>query len=200
MPGTALSRYLPGVRPTAKASTCVLLGFLAVAACGPRNPEDAYRRLAESLHLGDLEATYDALDRDSRWAWMTVQRCHREAYDIVLSNFPPGDDREAGLRRFEAGALSENAGQFFAAHTGAEALRALKARLPDQPVFEGQADSVTVKGRDGQPLPFQRHDGRWGFAGFQAAALDAQKRATADLEIIQRSATDYERAAQRGKP
>ena len=36
---------------------------------------------------------------------MTVQRCQREAYDIVLSNFPEGADRESKLRRFEAGAL-----------------------------------------------------------------------------------------------
>src|SRR5262245_54106478 len=92
-------------RAAAGAALVTLVG----CARGASTPEEAYRRLAAAVTAKDAGALFDALDQETRWSWMTVQRSHREAYDVVLSIFPEGPDRTRQLGRFEAGATSENA-------------------------------------------------------------------------------------------
>ncbi len=60
-------------------------------------------------------------------------------------------------------------------------------------------DAAQVATADGRLLPFRRgpKDGRWGFSGLATEAEQAKRRAIADLELIQKSAADYERAATR---
>src|SRR5205814_4405033 len=93
----------------------VALAVLA-AGCsrGATTPAEAYQRLAAAVATKDAGRLFDALDLETRWSWMSVQRAQRESYDIVLSNFPEGPERERTLRRFEAGALSEGARELFA--------------------------------------------------------------------------------------
>jgi len=54
---------------------------------------EAYTRLAAAVTAGDGGALFDALDQETRWNWMSIQEFHREAYDIVLSNYPEGEIR-----------------------------------------------------------------------------------------------------------
>lgn len=172
---------------------------LAAAGCsrGAATPEDAYARLATAVRAGDAAALFEALDVETRWAWMTVQRAHREAYDVVLSNFPEGE-RERALARYEDGAHAEDAAALFARRAGAAVLASLRGRLPDRPTFTNAGeDDATTPANDGQPLPFHRNKG-WGFRGLYDEAKALEKRAWTDLESVRTSATDFERAAARG--
>src|SRR5262245_29825963 len=96
-----------------------LLGAAAGAGCGSgsKTPELAYKRFSEAVAKGDGGALYDALDQDTRWAFMTIQKWHREAYDIVLSNFPEGPVREREKRRFEGAATASSARELFKSET-----------------------------------------------------------------------------------
>lgn len=170
--------------------------LLACSARGPRTPEAAYERMARAVEAQDAEALFEALDQETRWSWMTVQRCHREAFDVVLSNFPEGDDRERKLRRLEAGATAETPADLFAATLGKEGIRALRGKLPNKPTFEVKGDKATVNGGH-EPLPLAAVEGRWGYAGFRPQSEEQKNRAVADLELIKVSATDYERARAR---
>ena len=55
-----------------------------------KTPAEAYKRLTAAVNAGDGGALFDALDQETRWNWMSIQKFHREAYDIVLSNYPEG--------------------------------------------------------------------------------------------------------------
>jgi len=71
------------------------VGF-AVGGCRHKSktPEEAFQRFAAAVHAGDGAALFDALDQSARWDLMTIQKYHREAYDIVLSNYPEGPVRD----------------------------------------------------------------------------------------------------------
>ena len=193
-----LGVFNPIVKAYVLAGTCILV---ACVGRGPKTPEAAFDSLAQGVANGSAETVFDALDQNTRWSWMTVQRCHREAFDAVLSNFPEGQDKEQKLRYLEAAATSETAADIFAAKLGTQAIAELKGRLPSpRPLFTVAADQATAPSVTGPPLVFARIEGRWGFAGFAAESDEQKRRAVADLEMIKTSATDYERARTLGKP
>jgi hypothetical protein len=167
---------------------------------GARTPEEAYGRLLQAVRARDGVRLFEALDLETRWSWMTVRRCHREAYDIILSNFPEGSERAQQLHRFEAGALAEDDAALFASRLTdagwAELGRGLTEGAHLQGSGEDEARALTA---DGRPLTFRRaQNGRWGFAGFADEGEQNKRRAIADLDVIRTSAADYERASTRG--
>jgi hypothetical protein len=171
---------------------------------GGKTPEDAYQRLSEAVVARDGAQLYDALDLETRWSWMTVQRAQRESYDIVLSNYPPGAERDRSLHRFEAGAHSDSAAALFARQVDPASwseLAAAIAAVGPTPRLVGDGAQV-VAAAGARTLPFRRRsDGHrgwgWGYAGLAVQGEDAKRRAIADLELVRTSATDYERAAAR---
>jgi hypothetical protein len=187
------------------AATAVGL-VLAAAGCagGARTPEEAQAQLAQAVEARDGARLFDALDLKTRWSWMSIQKAERETYDIILSNFPEGSERQRYLRRCEAGALSENARALFARELEPaawdELAAALKGAGPVQVVGEDQAESAAGNGRK---LVFRRpaeRRGGWGFAGLADRAEEIKRRALADLDVVRTSAADYERAATRSRP
>jgi hypothetical protein len=92
--GLALVRSFRYLRRVRGMRRLVLLVTLATVAAGAgchhpaKTPDEAYRRFRAAVTAGDGAALFDALDQPTRWAWMTIQKVHREAYDIVLSNYP----------------------------------------------------------------------------------------------------------------
>jgi hypothetical protein len=194
---------VPSFRIARKAA--VLLGLAALLAGGAgcqrraKTPAEAWQRFTAAVSTRDPGQLYVALDLETRWSLMSVRRAHREAYDIVLSNFPEGPAREQQLRRFEAGALAENEAALVATLAPTPRLDELAKDLPEAaaPAPTGER-AAEVKGKSGKPLPLrQGEDGGWGFAGFQREADDWKKRATADLELVRTNAADLERAATR---
>ncbi len=177
--------------------------FGAACARGGKTPEEAYRRLADAVAARDAARLFDALDLQTRWSWMTVQRAQREAYDVVLSTHPEGPDRARLLERLEAAAHAESARDLFAAKLPENAWQDLSGRLRGsraegiRPQGAHEAESI---GPGGGRLLFRR-DPRgqrgWGYAGLSDAGADLERRALADLELVRRSAADYERAATR---
>jgi hypothetical protein len=197
-------RYLGRVARMRTTRALALAAAMAAAAgCtrGPKSPEDAYRQLAEAASARDGSKLFDALDLETRWSWMTAQRAQREAYDITLSNFPEGPERDRQLRRFQAGALAANPRELFSKSVPAETWSELAplAGTPT-PVFTGDGGTVTAPGPGGRTLVFRKlshgHWG-WGFAGLADAGEQLKRRALADLEMVRASAADYERAAAR---
>lgn len=179
---------------------------VALGGCerGGKTPEDAYQRLSEAVAARDGAQLYDALDLETRWSWMTVQRAQRESYDIVLSNYPPGPERDRSLHRFEPGAHSDSATALFARQldpTVWSELAATIAAIGPIPRLVGDGAEV-VAAAGARTLPFRkRSDGHrgwgWGYAGLVTQGEDIKRRAIADLDLVRMSAVDYERAAAR---
>ncbi|MBC8133356.1 MAG: hypothetical protein H7X95_10285 [Deltaproteobacteria bacterium] len=166
----------------------------------PTTPAAAFALFQKAVTNDDPEALFDALDKRSRWAWMTVQKSHREAYDIILSNYPEGHERERELRRFERGATLGSARALFAEQVGRGALAKLPKPMPDAVRFEMASDGENAFSvlPSHLSLPFRRGpDGSWGYAAFADESEERQKRALGDVDMVRASAADYERAASR---
>jgi len=199
-------RYLRGVpgRRRLDLLACVALACVTAAAVGckhpAKTPDEAYRRFSAAVEAHDGAALFDALDQRTRWSWMTIQKSHREAYDIVLSNYPEGPERDREARRFEPGATATSARELFNAQVA-------PAVLPELAPFAAADAHVETGPEDGHAaavlasgvrVPLARgDDGSWGFAGLAKDAADQETRSTHDLDVVRASAADYERAATR---
>jgi len=204
----ALLRPFRYVRGVLRFRSHVLVGVALVAlpmgAAGcqhkSKTPEEAFQRFAAAVTAGDGAALFDALDQQTRWDLMTIQKWHREAYDIVLSNYPEGPVRDREKERFERAATAPSARELFrtdAAPGLLPTLAPLAAGIPrvEAGAAAGQATAVL---ESGGRVPLARGDnGGWGFAGLAKRAEDDKNRAYHDLEVVRASAADYERAAAR---
>jgi hypothetical protein len=184
------------------------------------SPEEAFGRLQQAVAAQDPAALFDALDQRSRWAFMTVQKSHREAYDIILSNYPEGPERERELRRFQRGAILGSARELFAEEIGQRVLAGFSNPLPAATRFEvvsvpvarsagggdgqGSAEAGDDETQtmavlpDGKRIPFRRGpDGGWGLATVADEAAERQNHALHDVDLVRVNAADYERAATR---
>jgi hypothetical protein len=174
----------------------------ALAGCHhvTKTPALAYQRFSAAVTARDGAALFDALDQPTRWAWMTIQKYHREAYDIVLSNYPEGPERERESHRFRGGATATSARELFRAEIAPGVLPLLAPLVAadakvEEPSADGHAAAVLASGAR---VPFSLgDDGGWGFSGLAKDAQDLNMRAYHDLEVVRSSAADYERAATR---
>jgi hypothetical protein len=166
-----------------------------------KTPDEAYRRFSAAVTARDGAALFEALDQPTRWAWMSIQKWHREAYDIVLSTFPDGE-REKEARHFEGGATATSARELFRAEVAPGVMPTLAplavvdARVEEEPGSGGARAAALLAA--GVRVPLARgEDGTWGFSGLAKDAEDRKTRAFHDLEVVRASAADYERAASR---
>ena len=179
------------------------LAVMAVASCagGAPTPEEAHQRLVQAVSARDGARLFDALDLATRWSWMSIQRAERETYDIILSNFPEGPERERLIKRCETGALSENARTLFTRQLEPATWDELAAELPAAGAPQVVSEELAELTAGGHKLEYRRAGRRgWGFAGLGARAEDLKRRALADLEMVRASAADFERAATRRNP
>ncbi len=165
-----------------------------------KTAEEAFQRFAAAVAAGDGAALFDALDQQTRWHLMSIQKFHRESYDIVLSNYPEGPVRDGEKSRFERAATASSARELFRSDTAPALLPTLGPQTQGIPRVElGPADGEATAVLDnGQRVPFARgQDGGWGWAGLAKKMEDDANRAYHDLEVVRASAADYERAAAR---
>jgi len=182
----------------------VLVVAVAAAGLGCRHkaktPAEAYKRLSAAVTAADGGALFDALDQETRWNWMSIQKFHREAYDIVLSNYPEGEIRERETRRFERAATAPSARDLFALDAAPALIATLKPMLAAGAPIEAGAtpDDATAVGPAGARVALHRgKNGDWGYRGLDRQAEEDKNRAYHDLEVVRASAADFERAAAR---
>jgi hypothetical protein len=183
---------------------CALLLAVGLSASGCRHkagsPAEAYKRFADAVRAGDGRALYDALDQSTRWNWMSLQKFHREAYDIVLSNFPEGPERERETRRYEHAATASSARELFAVDAAPQLWPTLQPLTVGEPAIQmgpGEDHAAAVLASGARAELARGKDGGWGFAGLAKQAEEDKNRAYHDLEAARASAADYERAAAR---
>jgi hypothetical protein len=187
-----------------RALLAVVLVAASALAAGCRHKAksagEAYKRFSAAVNAGDGGALFDALDQETRWNWMSIQKFHREAYDIVLSNYPEGEIRERETRRFERAATAGSARDLFIADAAPKLLPMLRPLvLSGAPIEAGATpDDAAAVLASGARVPLHRgKNGGWGYAGLAKRAEEDKNRAYHDLEVVRASAADFERAAAR---
>ncbi|HEX7596784.1 MAG TPA: hypothetical protein VF518_01145, partial [Polyangia bacterium] len=171
---------------------------------GCKTPAEAKARLAAAVAARDPAGLWRALDLDTQWSWMTIQRAGRESYDITLSHIPEGAQRERLIRRFEPAATSENAAALFARSLTPQNWTTLAAQLASAgdgvPTINALGTEAEVRGASDRLLfrYTEKPKFGWGFAGLAEQADRLKRAASVDLEALRTNAADYERAATRG--
>jgi len=181
--------------------------YLACLSCGfggARTPAEAHARLRAAVADHDGMKLWNAVDQDTRWSWMTIQRAWRECYDITQSAVPEGPERARLLARFEPGATSENAQTLFAAMVTPEdwaAAQALLSAAGDHPPELAPSGETSEIATRAGLLVYRKAHNRywgWGYGGLAERAEQLKRMAHGDLERMRKDAADYERAATRG--
>ena len=175
---------------------------MAAAGCGHKSktPEEAFQRFATAVQAGDGAALFEALDQQTRWDLMTIQKYHREAVRHRAQQLSrrararPGEGAvrargHAPPRRRSSSAATRRPALADAGAAGARdsAHRARPRRRQATAVVDGGGRVPLLRGESGG----------WGFAGLAKRAEDDKNRAYNDLEAVRASAADYERAAAR---
>jgi hypothetical protein len=195
--------------PQMSSMKSVFLGLaaFAVASCGAsraRTPAEAHARLSGAVAAHDSALLWNALDQDTQWSWMAIQRAWRECYDITQSAVPEGTERARLLARFEPGATAENAKALFAAMLSPEDWKLTETLLAAAVAGQLQLDSAGESARIDTPkgaLVYRKAHNRywgWGFGGLSDRSEQLKRTASADLDRMRTDAADYERAATRG--
>lgn len=179
----------------------------AVGACAPgraKTPAESHARLSAAVAAHDGNQLWSALDQDTHWSWMAIQRAWRECYDITQSAVPDGPEKTRLVARFEAGAKAENARALFVAMLAPEDWKTAQDLVAAAGTAHPQSDASGETARIDTPkglLLYRKAHNRywgWGFSGLADRAEQLKRIASADLERMRTDAADYERAATRG--
>jgi hypothetical protein len=177
------------------------LCVLALAAAGgcrerpARTPEEASRRLAMAVQEGDGARLYWALDQQSRWSVISVQRYYREMGEIVRRAYPP--ERQARELERIVGADERRPERFFSAQNQRHGWLARLGPAPGAVVRTERAPGrMVMHTAGGRRLEFVEEPPRsWGFSGWRSELEELKRRASHDLEMTRENASVYERAA-----
>jgi hypothetical protein len=158
-------------------------------------PEGAYARIALAVGERRPRDAFAYLETEAEWASFTIRDARRSACARVRSSYPPEEGRKLLDAWSAIGAAPDGADAFALLARGRGWLTRLERDLSGSAHVEIQGDRATVVTARGTRYPFRRREnGIWGLTIFTAELQAEAERASRDLEVVERAATDYERA------
>jgi hypothetical protein len=162
------------------------------------SPEGAYARIALSVEERRTKDIFPYLETEAQWAAYTIRDARKKACDRVRASYVSGE-RERLLHEWGEEAAAPDGADLFAIVARKQGWMArLERDLSGAASVDVEGERATVVTARGTRYPFRRREnGIWGLTVF-TAELEAQAdRASRDLEVVQRAADDYDRAAGR---
>ena len=160
-----------------------------------RTPEGAYVRIAKAVTGGHPRDFFAYIETAAQHAAYTIGDYRRKARDRVLATFPePSRSRLAAEHEKEAEA--PDGADIFALYAARRGwLSVLRRDLSGVAKVEIRGERATVETVHGTRYPFRRREnGIWGITLFTPVLVAEAEKAARDLAIIERAASDYERA------
>ncbi len=187
----------------------VVIGALAAAVIGggwlawreiarfppDTTPEGAYLRIAYAIGQGDVRGCFAYLEERAQHAAWTLRDYRGRASERVAAAYPePERGRLIALYKAHAGAA--DAADVWAGEAERHGwVGRLRRDLSGIVRVETNGERATVETARGTRYAFRRRDnGIWGLATFTAELVAEAERAARDWDVVQRAATDYERA------
>jgi hypothetical protein len=161
-------------------------------------PEGAYARIALAVAERRPRDSFAYLETEAQWASYTVRDARKKGCERVRKSYP-ADERTKLLDAWKDDCDAADEADVF----GRIAVRRgwvarLERDLSGVAHVEIQGERATVVTGRGTRYPFRRRDnGIWGLTIFTAELQAEAERASRDLEMVERAALDYERAAGR---
>jgi hypothetical protein len=162
---------------------------------GETTPEGAYTRIAYAVAQGHPRDAFAYLETDAQWASYSVRDMRRKACDRVRASYPP-DERARPLDAWQAEGDAPDGSDVFALLAERRGwIQRLERDLSGVDHVEVAGERATVVTSRGTRYPFRRREnGIWGLTIFTADLAAEAERAARDLEVVERTAADYDRA------
>ncbi len=184
-----------------------LFGCLALALIGlfvwgrfsfpnDRTPEGAYLRIVIAVNRGRAEDFFAYTETRAQHACYTIRDYRKNTRDRVLSSFPEPERTKLAASYAEDAAAPDGADVFviYARRNGW--MNRLRKDLSGIAKVEIQGERATIETARGTRYAFRRREnGIWGLTMFTATLSAEAEKAARDLELIDKAAADYERAA-----
>jgi hypothetical protein len=162
-------------------------------------PEGAYARIAFDVAERRPRDAFPYLETEAEWASFTVRDLRRKACDRVRASYP-AEAAAPLLAAWHEEADARDGPDLFAWWVSRRGwLARLERDLSGVEHVEIAGERATVVTARGTRYAFRRRDnGIWGLTLFTAELSAEAERAARDLEVVERTAADYDRAAASG--
>ncbi|MEO7034641.1 MAG: hypothetical protein ABI548_12100 [Polyangiaceae bacterium] len=195
--------------PTRHALTIVLAGIGAalisafvwakLAFPSDHTPEGAYLRIVIAVNHGRAQEFFAYTETRAQHACYTIRDYRKQTRDRVLAAFPEPERSRLAAQYAEEAAAPDGADELaiYAKQNGW--MNRLRKDMSGIAHVHIQGERATVETARGTRYPFRRREnGIWGLTQFTAALSAEAEKAARDLALIDKAASDYERAAKVG--
>jgi hypothetical protein len=161
-----------------------------------RTPRGAYLRVVSAVNRGQPEAFFAYIETPAQHACYTIRDFRRRARERVSAAYPE-PERTRLLALYAAEASAPDGADVFALYAKKRGwLNRLRRDLSGVASVEQKGERATVVTARGTRYPFRirPENGIFGLTLFTAELVSEAERAARDYGIIDKAATDYERA------
>ena len=161
-----------------------------------RTPQGAYLRVVIAVNRGRAEDFFAYTETRAQHACYTIRDYRKKTRERVLASFPEPERGRLAADYAEEAAAADGADvlAIYARRNGW--MNRLRRDMSGIAKVEIQGERATVETVHGTRYPFRRRDnGIWGLTLFTATLGAEAEKAARDLDLIDKAAADYERAA-----
>jgi hypothetical protein len=183
-----------------------VLGLLSVVGAhalypSDRTPEGAYYRVVIAVNRGEPAQFFAYLETPAEHACYTIRDYRKKARARVLAAYPEPERSELLRKHVEEATAPDGADVFALYARRLGFVDRLRKDLSGVAHVEEHGERATVETARGTRYPFRRRpeNGIWGLTLFTAVLEAEAERAARDYALIDRAASDYERARARGE-
>jgi len=161
-----------------------------------RTPEGAYYRVVIAVNRADPAGFFAYLETPAQHACYTIRDYRRRARERVLAAYPEGERDALANQHVEEATAADGADVFALYARRLGFVDRLRRDLSGVARVETQGERATVETARGTRYPFRRRpeNGIWGLTLFTPVLQAEAERAARDYALIERAASDYERA------
>lgn len=162
-----------------------------------RTPEGAYLRVMAAVNRDAPEAFFAYTETDAQHACYTIRDYRRRTRDRILAAYPE-PERTRLAKSYEAEALAPDGADVLTVYARRRGwLNRLRKDMSGIAKVEINGERATVETVRGTRYPFRKRpeNGIWGLTLFTATLVAEAERAARDYGLVDKAATDYERAA-----
>lgn len=181
------------------------LGLLSVVGAhvlypSDRTPEGAYYRVVIAVNRGEPARFFAYLETPAQHACYTIRDYRHRARERVLAAYPEPERSELAKQHVEEATAPDGADVFALYAERLGFVDRLRKDLSGVARVEQHGERATVETARGTRYPFRRRpeNGIWGLTLFTPVLEAEAERAARDYALIERAASDYERARAAG--
>jgi len=164
-----------------------------------QTPEGAYYRIVIAINRDDPAQCFAYLETAAQHACYTIRDYRKRARERILAAYPESEQTELLARHAEEAGAPDGADVFALYARRLGWLKRLRRDLSGVGHVEVRGERATVETARGTRYPFRRREnGIWGLTLFTAGLVAEAERAARDFALIERAASDYERARKAG--